>query len=118
MTVKPYQFGKDKVHPLDPVKAPWSGPRGYTTSIPEEVAAYKASLHRRQKPIPRSEAKVIRVKRRSSSNQFFSRIWTKIRAHFIAVGNDMFPRQTAQNPNGDVKRPLILATLCCLRSEI
>jgi hypothetical protein len=104
--------------PLDPAKAPWSAPRNYTTSIPEEVAAYKSSLPSRQKPIPRSEPKIIRIKRQSSGGRFFRRIWTTIRDHFVAVRNDMLPRQTTENPNGDIKRPIILATLCCLRAEI
>ncbi len=111
MQPRPYIFGKDKVYPLN---APWSGPRGYTTSIPEEVAAYKASLPPRHKPKP-EPIKTIRVKRRSSGNQFFVRIWTRIRNHFIALGDDMFPRQTSQNPDGDVKIPRLLTVLCCLK---
>jgi hypothetical protein len=113
-----YSFGKDKVYPLPLDKAPWSAPRGYTTSIPEEVAAYKASLPLRPKPIPKSEPKVIQVKRQSSRGRFFIRIWTSIQNHFRDLKNDIVSRQTEQNPNGDVTVPPLLAKLCCLRAEI
>lgn len=111
MTERPYSFGRDKVYP-----APWSGPRGYTTSIPEEVALYKAAIREyRSKEVPKSKPKIqiIRQKPRQR-HDFFRKAWTAICDHFKAVGRDIMP---PSRPNADVEMPRILRYLCCLGSE-
>lgn len=115
---RPYHFGKDKVHPapLDPAQAPWSAPRGYTTSIPDEVAAYKASLPPRRLPPTSTHKPVQKVKKKTKLEaQFIKRAWTAIKQHFNGVVDDILPRQTEANPNGDVKIPRLLQCLCCIK---
>jgi hypothetical protein len=116
---RPYRFGRDKVHPaptLDPAVAPWSAPRGYATSIPEEVAAYKVGLPPKKAQVqqPPKSKKTVQLKTKSSIN-IFHRAWTSIRNHFKGVADDILPRQTTANPNGDVEMPRLLACICCLR---
>lgn len=114
-----YRFGIHKVHPeptLDPVKAPWSAPRGYTTSISEDVAVYKANLPLRQQInqcTPKSKKRTVQPKTMNHSN-ILQRAWTAIRGHFKEVADDILPRQTIANPNGDVKMPRLLICVCCL----
>jgi hypothetical protein len=120
---RPYRFGVDKVHPVvspasDGVtlNAPWSAPRGYTTSIPEEVAAYKARLPQRRTELPHPKSKKASVSPKINQS-IIRRAWTYIRNHFKGIADDVLPQQTAANPNGDVKIPRLLVCLCCMKAE-
>lgn len=108
---RPYHFGRNKVH-----IAHWSAPRGYTTSITEAVAEYKAALPPRKAQVQRSpkSQSSIPVKTKSGIN-IFQRAWISICDHFKGIADDVLPRQTAANPNGDVVVPRLLVCLCCLR---
>ncbi len=119
MPSRRYVFGRTKVYPapthtLDPEKAPWSAPRGYTTSIPESVAAYKLSISQSKVAVPTHQPlKVKQVKQKQRSN-YLSKCWTAIKNHFRAVKQDMLPQQTEQDPNGDVRIPPLVSCICCL----
>ena len=118
MPSRQYIFGRTKVHPapppITPSKAPWSAPRGYTTSIPEEVATYKLSICHSKvatqpvkvKPAPRTKSKL--------QLTCLSKCWIAIKDHFRAVKQDMLPQQTDQDPDGDVRIPPVVACICCL----
>jgi len=122
---RPYRFGKDKVHPLplDASKAsssvlrhaPWSAPRGYTTSIPEEVAVYKASLPKRKPAMPSNHVIRSTKQKRKIKIACVQSAWAKIRDHFKGVYNDVLGlRQTPDNPNGDIEPPRLVRCICCL----
>lgn len=119
MPSRQYIFGKTKVYPaplLDAAKAPWSAPRGYTTSIPDDVEAYKLSIRKSKvyrSPTEPPKVKQIPLKRKFRST-YLSKFWTAIKDHFRAVKQDMLPQQTPQDPNGDVRIPPLVACVCCL----
>lgn len=132
MPPRPYRFGKDKVHPapaplshsdasssvLCHSDAPWSAPRGYTTSIPEEVAAYKAALPVRKTVKAMKPQLKPQLPLKKFKSQILLRTWRAILDHFKGLADDVLPRQTEENPNRDVAVPRLLLCLCCLRSEI
>jgi hypothetical protein len=112
---RPYHFGVDKVHPapaLDPAKAPWSSPRGYTTSILEETNALKAANRlanrvnggqattRWHVPDPKRRA------RRQTPNCFRA-----VAAHMRAVYADIVT-------NLRFNKTKFVAKLCCLSAEV
>lgn len=110
-----------KVYPappplLDEAKAPWSAPRGYSTSIPEAVETYKLSVSQSKvttpPPIP-SKTKSHRTKDRPRLTHL-SKCWTSIKDHFRGIKQDILPQQTQNDPDADIKMPRLLACLCCL----
>ena len=113
-----YIFGQTKVHPapLDPKVAPWSAPRGYTTSMAEEADALKAAARAgRAKvkvaggaaaPLPPSSRGRCHIQRPQSQN-----IFLKVRDHFRNIFSELATNLRV-NPHK------FLAKLCCLTAEL
>lgn len=111
-----YVFGKTKVHPapqmpsLDPKIAPWSAPRGYTTSLAEEAANLK---HRQRSNKPAVLVASKHYKRPSAPvNPEHTRIYrwaARTKSHFAAVLADI------RTP-GFFHR--LIGTCFCIRADV
>ncbi len=112
-----YVFGKTKVHPapppvpsLDPAKAPWSSPRGYTTSLAEEAAALK---RRQQSDKPAVLVASKHYKRptpkQNPRHDWIHRWAAATKNHFAAVLADM-------RAPGFFHR--LIGVCCCIRADV
>lgn len=116
-----YIFGRTKVHPepppLDPKLAPWSAPRGYTTSMAEEANALKVAFRAgrakvkvaggKAAPLPASS----RGSKRSSQRPRGPNISLKVSNHFRTIFSEL-ARNLRVNPHK------FLSKLCCLSAEL
>ena len=116
-----YVFGKTKVHPapqdpqpppppLDPKVAPWSAPRGYTTSMADEIC----DLKRRQqsdKPAVLVASKHYKRPDKPVNNQhvWIHRWAAATKNHFAAVLADM-------RAPGFFHR--LIGVCCCIRVDV
>jgi hypothetical protein len=101
---------------LDPSKAPWSSPRGFATSIPEEVAAWHRAVRAakpQEKPKPLSVKKQKPKSPKFSCSKFFKRVATAIYDHFQAI---TFSNDRHDHINNKMHR--FIGTLCCIRSDV
>lgn len=101
---------------LDPSKAPWSSPRGFATSIPEEVTAWHRAMRAAKpqtapKPLPVKKQKPKKPK--FSCGKFFKRVATAIYDHFQAI---TFSDNRHDRINNKMHR--LIGTLCCIRAEV
>jgi hypothetical protein len=108
-----YIFGRTKVHPEPPVLdikvAPWSAPRGYTTTLREEADVIKAAA-RARKPIVKVAGG------RHTSKSHLNSIQTpncliKMKLHICQVFSDL-----ATNLRGNSTK--FVSTLFCLTAEV
>jgi hypothetical protein len=120
MTRPQYIFGRTKVHPeppaLDPAVAPWSAPRGYATTIPEEVAAYKASIRAGKSTVRIAGGPAAPLPAWHKAKRRFTRIETpncfkRLADHFRAIGQDLAA-------NLRFNKHKFIAKLCCLHAEL
>ena len=110
-----YRFGVDKVHPapaLNPAVAPWSAPRGYTTSILEETNALKET-NRLSKKVAGGPAA---IRWRSPGRKKRQQIKTPNCFRAIAEHFRLVFRDFATNLRFNKSK--FVAKLCCLQSEI
>jgi hypothetical protein len=110
---RPYRFGVDKVHPapLDPAKAPWSAPRGYTTSIRQEADALKAANRLANRVAGGPAWHVPDPKRRARPRVQTPNCFRAIAEHFRLVFRDLAT-------NLRFNKTKFVARLCCLSAEV
>ncbi len=101
---------------LDPSKAPWSSPRGFATSIPEEVAAYKKAV-RAAKPAPPKplpvKHKSPRIKKESCIAALIKKGLWAIYNHFQAI---TFSEERHDHINDRMHRAI--GFMCCIRADV
>lgn len=115
--VPDYVFGKTKVHPapppvpsLDPAIAPWSAPRGYTTSLPEEAAALKRRQQSDKPAVLVASKHYTRPAAPVNRQHLWIHRWaTATKSHFAAVLADM------RTP-GFFHR--LIGVCCCIRADV
>jgi hypothetical protein len=114
-----YVFGKTKVHPapqgpqpppLDPKVAPWSAPRGYTTSMADEIR----DLKRRQQSDKPAVLVASRHYTRPAAPVNQQHVWihrwaNATKNHFAAVLADM-------RAPGFFHR--LIGVCCCIRADV
>lgn len=103
---------------LDAVKAPWSSPRGFATSIPEEVAAWHQAMRAAKplitlKPLPVKKQKPKPKGPKFSCGKFFKRVATAIYDHFQAI---TFSENRHEKISHKMHR--LIGTLCCIRADV
>lgn len=120
MTRPQYIFGRTKVHPepapLDPKVAPWSAPRGYTTTLRQEADALKDAARANKPlvkvaggavaPLPAWYKPKLRAKKIETPNCLI-----KVRDHFHSLGQDLAA-------NLRFNKHKFIAKLCCLHAEL
>ncbi len=101
---------------LDPSKAPWSSPRGFATSIPEEVSTYKQTV-RSQKPPPKSLLVRARQESKQKSNfswkAFFKKPFVAIYNHFQVI---TFSEERHDHINTRMHK--FIGYICCIRADV
>ena len=101
---------------LDPSKAPWSSPRGYATSIPEEVQAWhRAKPQTTSKPLPvkKKKPKKTKEKIKFSCSCFIKKAFMAVYNHFQAI---TFSEERHDHINTRMHR--FLGTVCCIRTDV
>jgi hypothetical protein len=112
-----YVFGKTKVHPapppvpsLDPAKAPWSAPRGYTTSLPEEAAALKRRQQSDKPAVLVASKHYTRPAAPVNRQHLWIHRWAAAtKNHFAAILSDM-------RAPGFFHR--LIGVCCCIRADV
>lgn len=102
---------------LDPIKAPWSSPRGFATSIPEEVNAWKLLISTQNPPIKplhvvRKEPKY-KKKSSFSCKNILKKPFVAIYNHFQAI---TFSEKGHEDMNKRAHR--FIGFVCCIRADV
>jgi hypothetical protein len=101
---------------LDPSKAPWSSPRGFATSIPEEVTAYKQAIQAAKpqpKPLLVRKHKELKPKSNFSWKAFLKKPFVAIYNHFQAI---TFSEERHDHINHRMHRAI--GFMCCIRADV
>ncbi len=101
---------------LDPIKAPWSSPRGFATSIPEEVQAWhRAKPQTTSKPlhVKKQKEKKPKEKMKFSCPGIIKKAFLAIYNHFQAI---TFSEERHDHINDRMHR--FLGTVCCIRADV
>ena len=101
---------------LDVIKAPWSSPRGFATTIPEEAEAYKRAVrvaNPPQQPLHVSKPKKTKEKIKFSCPGFIKKVFMAVYNHFQAI---TFSEQRHDHINTRMHR--FLGTVCCIRTDV
>jgi hypothetical protein len=114
----PLPRGEEEKPKLDPSKAPWSSPRGFATSIPEEVAAYKRSLssqHPQPQPLRVRKHKEPKQKQKCcfSCKNLFKKAFLAIYNHFQAI---TFSEERHDHINERMHR--FIGYFCCIPTDV
>ena len=100
---------------LDPSKAPWSSPRGYATSIPEEVQAWhRAKPQTTSKPLP------VKKKKQKKPNGTKLSCPGIIKNAFLAIYNHFQAITFSEKRHDDMNNKMhrFLGTVCCIRADV
>ncbi len=111
----PLPGGEEKPK-LDPSKAPWSSPRGFATSIPEEVAAYKQAIQAAKpppKPLRVRKHKEPKSKSTFSLKAFLKKPFAAIYNHFQEL---TFSEERHDHINARMHRTI--GFICCIRADV
>ena len=101
---------------LDPSKAPWSSPRGFATSIPEEVDAWKRLIRSQNppvKPLHVRKQKLPKQKCSFSCKNILKKPFVAIYNHFQAI---TFSEKRHDHINTRMHR--FLGFVCCIRADV
>jgi hypothetical protein len=101
---------------LDPSTAPWSSPRGFATSIPEEVAEWKR-LVRAQNP-PSKPLHVRKQKPPKQKSSFSFKDFLK--KPFVATYNYFQTLTFSEERHEDIniRAHRYIGYLCCIRADV
>jgi hypothetical protein len=113
----PLNSQREEKPTLDPSKAPWSSPRGFATSIPEEVDAWKRMI-RAQNP-PSKPLPVIRKEPKHKKKYSFS-CKNILKKPFVAIYNHFqaitFSEKRHEDMNTRAHR--FIGFVCCIRADV
>ena len=107
---------EEKKPTLDPSKAPWSSPRGFATSIPEEVTAYKRTVLAQKppsKPLHVRKQKQPKQKCSFSCKNILKKPFVAIYNHFQAI---TFSEQRHEDIN--IRAHRFIGFVCCIRTDV
>lgn len=101
---------------LDPVKAPWSSPRGFATTISEEAEALRQAARQSKpsKPLPiMKHTKKQTPKLKTSCPNIFKKAFWAIYNHFQAI---TFSEERHDEINDRMHR--FIGFVCCIRADV
>jgi hypothetical protein len=102
---------------LDPSKAPWSSPRGFATSIPQEVAEYKLSVRSKKPPkhlhVRTNKESKEKQKCSFSCKNILKKPFVAIYNHFQAI---TFSEKGHEDMNTRAHR--FIRFICCIRMDV
>jgi len=101
---------------LDPSKAPWSSPRGFATSIPEEVDAWKRLIRAQNPPVKPLHVRQQKPPKQKSSFSFKD----FLKKPFVATYN-YFQTLTFSEERHDhinTRAHGYIGYLCCIRADV